>query len=314
MSNYLSGLAQLSPSVKRHNGSTTSLTLDQSGTTNATLLFVNGVAQTPGIDFNVSGTTLTTTSTLPAGTNIATTIQLFNTGIVNTVADDAIGLAQMASGTDGNLITYDASGNPAHVATGSAGQVLTSAGAGAPPTFATGGALALINRATFSTASTVAITGFTSATYDSYQIRIHGIVSNDAVNVNLRTSTDGGSSYDSSSNNYAYAGNYIRSDAGSSTSCPVGGRDDTEIQLNLDESVGNASGEGFDFTVNILRPDDATNNTTLLWQGVYLDSSGRTTTASGSGSRASAADVDAIQILPSAGTITGSYQFIGFKR
>jgi len=137
MSNYLTGLAQLNPQVKRHNGGTATLTLDENGTTNATMLYVNGVAQTPGIDFNVSGTTLTCTSTLPAGTNIATTIQYFNTGIVNTVADDSIGLAQMASGVDGNLISYDASGNPAHVATGSAGQVLTSAGAGAPPTFAT---------------------------------------------------------------------------------------------------------------------------------------------------------------------------------
>tara|TARA_R110002110_G_scaffold25459_2_gene94445 strand:+ start:1203 stop:2168 length:966 start_codon:yes stop_codon:yes gene_type:complete len=54
-----------------------------------------------------------------------------------TVPDNAITLAKMASGTDGNLITYDASGNPAAVATGSSGQVLTSAGAGAPPTFAT---------------------------------------------------------------------------------------------------------------------------------------------------------------------------------
>lgn len=53
------------------------------------------------------------------------------------VADDAITLAKMASGTDGNIISYDASGNPVAVATGSAGQVLTSAGAGAPPTFAT---------------------------------------------------------------------------------------------------------------------------------------------------------------------------------
>ena len=52
------------------------------------------------------------------------------------VTDDAVTLAKMAPGTDGNLITYDASGNPAAVATGSAGQVLTSAGAGAPPTFA----------------------------------------------------------------------------------------------------------------------------------------------------------------------------------
>ena len=53
------------------------------------------------------------------------------------IADDAVTLAKMASGTDGNIISYDASGNPVAVATGSAGQVLTSAGAGAPPTFAT---------------------------------------------------------------------------------------------------------------------------------------------------------------------------------
>lgn len=50
------------------------------------------------------------------------------------IADDAVTLDKMASGTDGNLITYDASGNPAAVATGSLGNVLTSAGSGAPPT------------------------------------------------------------------------------------------------------------------------------------------------------------------------------------
>ena len=42
----------------------------------------------------------------------------------------------MAGGTDGNLISYDANGDPVAVATGNAGQILTSAGAGAPPTFA----------------------------------------------------------------------------------------------------------------------------------------------------------------------------------
>ena len=62
------------------------------------------------------------------------------------IADDAVTLAKMASGTDGNIITYDASGNPAVVATGSADQVLTSAGSGAPPTMATaaGGGMASV--------------------------------------------------------------------------------------------------------------------------------------------------------------------------
>ena len=41
----------------------------------------------------------------------------------------------MAGGTDGELITYDASGDPAAVAVGTATHVLTSNGAGAEPSF-----------------------------------------------------------------------------------------------------------------------------------------------------------------------------------
>lgn len=51
------------------------------------------------------------------------------------VANNAITLAMMAHGTDGNLITYDADGAPAAVATGDATQVLTSNGVGTAPTF-----------------------------------------------------------------------------------------------------------------------------------------------------------------------------------
>jgi hypothetical protein len=53
------------------------------------------------------------------------------------IADDAITLAKMAPGTDGNIISYDASGNPVAIATGNDGQVLTSTGAGSPPAFET---------------------------------------------------------------------------------------------------------------------------------------------------------------------------------
>ena len=52
------------------------------------------------------------------------------------VADDIITLAKMAGGTDGNIITYDASGNPAVVATGTSGHYLKSQGAGSVPVFA----------------------------------------------------------------------------------------------------------------------------------------------------------------------------------
>jgi len=41
----------------------------------------------------------------------------------------------MAGGTDGQIITYDASGDPVAVGPGTDGQVLTSTGAGSPPAF-----------------------------------------------------------------------------------------------------------------------------------------------------------------------------------
>ena len=75
------------------------------------------------------------------------------------IADDQITLAKMASGTDGQIITYDASGNPTAVGPGTDGQVLTSTGAGSPPAFeaaAAGGAT--INNATANELVTVAST------------------------------------------------------------------------------------------------------------------------------------------------------------
>ena len=116
MSGFLVGSPLIDPAVKRHNGGTSSLTLDNAGTTSSTLLFISGVAQTAGTDFNVSSTTLTPTPAIPAGTNIATTVQLAVTGTVNVPADlsvatgkianDAVTLAKMDSGTDGNIMDY----------------------------------------------------------------------------------------------------------------------------------------------------------------------------------------------------------------
>ena len=77
------------------------------------------------------------------------------------IAANAVGLAEMAGGTDGNLITYDASGDPAYVTTGTSGQVLTSGGTGVAPTFQTaaGGGkvlqvLSITKTDTFTTTST----------------------------------------------------------------------------------------------------------------------------------------------------------------
>jgi len=81
------------------------------------------------LNVDAAQTGITSVGTIGTGTWQGTAIA---TGYI---ADDAITLAKMASGTDGNIISYDASGNPVAIATGSDGQVLTSTGAGSPPAF-----------------------------------------------------------------------------------------------------------------------------------------------------------------------------------
>jgi len=86
--------------------------------------------------------------------------------ITPAVNDDAVTLAKMASGTDGNIISYDTSGNPVAVATGNDGQVLTSAGAGAIPTFEAlpaGGKILQVVTATDSTSRSTTSSSYTLA-------------------------------------------------------------------------------------------------------------------------------------------------------
>ena len=61
----------------------------------------------------------------------------YNDGSIDTehLADDAVTLAKLAAGTDGQIISWDASGNPVAIGPGSDGQVLTSTGSGSPPAF-----------------------------------------------------------------------------------------------------------------------------------------------------------------------------------
>jgi hypothetical protein len=94
-----------------------------------------GVTTALGINVGSAGSLVTFNGAggTPSSLTLTNATGLPTAGLV----DDAVTLAKMAAGTAGNLITYDASGNPAVVATGTAGQVLTSNGAGAAPTMQT---------------------------------------------------------------------------------------------------------------------------------------------------------------------------------
>ena len=69
----------------------------------------------------------------PATTDTLTNKTFDANGTGNSLSN--VDVADIANGTDGELITWDAAAAPATVSAGSSGQVLTSNGAGAAPTF-----------------------------------------------------------------------------------------------------------------------------------------------------------------------------------
>ena len=115
-----------------------------------------------------------------APTNKVITSADIEDGIVvaSDIAADSITLAKMASGTDGNVISYDASGNPVAIATGSDGQVLTSAGAGQPPAFESVSAGTSLSGSTNNTVATVtganALIGEANLLFDGTNLGVGG--------------------------------------------------------------------------------------------------------------------------------------------
>jgi len=170
--------------------STVAFTLSQASTTNSVFVRVHGVMQRNGTDFDVAGVTLTFTTAPPAGTNNIV-VQFFTVGSVQEIAadavatakiadsavstakiaDNAITLAKLAGGTDGNIISFDASGDPVAIATGTDGQVLTSTGAGSPPAFEA-------VSAGFTQGTEIATTSGTSITFGSIPAGVDMIVMN----------------------------------------------------------------------------------------------------------------------------------------
>jgi len=127
-----------------------------------------------GVLTNVSGTA----SSLTAGnvtTNANLTGVVTSTGNATAIADKAIGIAKLADGTDGELITWNASGVIAAVAAGNADQVLTSNGAGAAPTFQAAAGTTL-SGSTNNTVATVtganALIGEANLTFDGTDLTV----------------------------------------------------------------------------------------------------------------------------------------------
>jgi hypothetical protein len=162
------------------------------------------------------------------------------------------------------------------------------------------GGLLFISGATASDSATVAFTGIDN-TYETYVLTFNNVVpASDSVSFNMRTSTDGGSSYDSGSGNYRYVAER-NSQGGTGV---TGSASATEILLVAAGSgIGSATGEGFNGIAFLYHPSNTGLYTSISSHGHYQDGAADTLNYQSAGTRISAADVDAIQFYFSSGNI-----------
>jgi len=254
-----------------------------------------------------------TTVTVPTGHVLTVTDAAGLTVAGSTVlaADNSVTLAKMAGGVDGNIISYDASGDPVAVVTGSSGQVLTSAGAGAPPTFAAaagGGAWTYISSYTVSSA--VATVDFLSSfgSLDVYMVTFNFIVpASDGAILECRVA-QGGSAQSGSSYQYGVWGS---SDGG--TADNYGGRDQDSWRLcnNIGSNTGENLGGKIYFhgvastsAYKIVRFDSGEFNVNAVYQSHF-----------GGGCFNSATALSGCQFLMSTGnTTSGTFHLYGLSQ
>jgi len=217
-------------------------------------------------------------------------------------------VTELRTGTDGELITWDASGDPATVAVGTSTHVLTSNGAGAAPTFQAaggGGQWTEASSGTWVSAATANFTGITGTT----RLYLYDLVKSAAGAFRMRTSADGGSSYDDGSSNYSSCEWGL---AGDDSSMRIDARaaSTTSVQIDMvDSSIGDAVTDDIVIEICIWNPEDTAKNT--MWSWEFMGSNNDTqyvNLSRGIGQRVSAAVVDAFQIHMSTGNIAGSYK------
>jgi hypothetical protein len=237
------------------------------------------------------------------------------------IQDDAVTLAKLAAGTDGELITWDASGDPATVAVGTATHVLTSNGAGAAPTFqaaAGGGSWTYITTVTASAAATADFTSQLSSTYGLYMISAVDVhPATDEVYTYARFGV--GATYETGAeytwvSNLSYPPNqgtlYVDGISNTSTYMSLHG-----FESGGDFTAGNGADESSAFNLWIPNPAGTTYNHLCWWEMQLGNGNNQTSIIHGAGgltnSTSATAAQTSIQFYMSSGNISGTFRLYG---
>lgn len=173
------------------------------------------------------------------------------------------------------------------------------------------GGLTLLEQHTASSSASLDFTTCITSAYDDYLIEaVNLLPATNAVDVWLRVSTDGGSSYDSGSN-YAYGRFVLYTTTAYGTSAS-----DTKIPLSPSDTMSNASTGGFNMSLHMYDPLNSSAYKRFVGQSNGYDNAGPGERAAHLfGVYKSATAVNAFQIIMSSGNIaSGIVRVYGFKK
>lgn len=184
------------------------------------------------------------------------------------------------------------------------------------------GALVLIQETIVSAA--VAAVDFTSGidgTYDEYVFELISVTPvTDAVELQMRTDSDGGASFDAGANDYPFVYTVFAASAantGVGNSSTAG----TDRIALANSSVGGVSNSaslgGFNGWVSLISPASTTRSKRVRWEGeFYIDATDVIATVRGAGYRNDPAnDVNAVRFLFSSGNVaSGTIRMYGRKK
>jgi hypothetical protein len=200
--------------------------------------------------------------------NVVDDTTLEQSGTQFRIKDNAVTLAKMAGGTDGQIITYDASGDPVAVGPGSDGQVLTSTGTGSPPAFedAGGGAWALLSSVEADDDAYIDLTGADTTKYGGYCVVMKGMrPATNAVAIAMQLGDSGG--VDAGGSDYTYsAGHWLANYTGIQHSY-----DSSQFQMSYYQDAGNGGDDGYSGTAWVLPGTSGGEHGLTSWVGIFSD-------------------------------------------
>lgn len=213
------------------------------------------------------------------------------------------------SGAAGDLFFRSATGLLAKLPKGTAGQVLKQNAALTAPEW--GGGVEIVGNAIRTATNIPSL--IIPDLGDFPRLRVSGklTVASDNVNIQVRTSTDNGSTFAASSSDYAgLAENII---GATRSSAPYSGAGGTGHFMTFSTGVGNAANEALSFTLDVFDFNQAA-YCTIKSEAFYSDASGAANIVKVGGVRANASARNALQIIASSGNIASiSYTVEGFR-